>query len=254
MKLIINADDFGYSRGHNYGIVDCVTQGVVKSTTCLCTMEDTLHAFELAKQYPQIDLGIHLSLDLGRPVCEGKEVTSLIDEWGNFKHYDFGQLPTHWNMDEIEKEWRAQINKMIAFGLKPTHIDSHHHIHMHFPLFKLYVKLANEYHLAIRFHPRKLSASERAECENLIEGLKKADYFSSGFYDEGVSLDFFNDLSNLNDQTVEIMSHPAYLDHKILSNSKYNTKRSLECAYFMSEEIQVKLKECGIELISFNDL
>lgn len=254
MKLIINADDFGYSRGHNLGIVDCITKGMLSSTTCLCTMEDTIHAFELAKQYPQIDLGIHLTLDLGKPICDPKEVASLIDEHGDFKHYDFHQLPTCWNLGEVEKEWRAQINKMLDYGLKPSHIDSHHHIHMEPTLFPIYVLLAKEYDLAIRFHPRKLSENERIECESLIDGLKKAEAFSSGFYDEGVTLEFFETLLELNVETVEIMSHPAYLDHKILTKSKYNMKRSLELHYFMSEELKTKLEELNIQLINFKEL
>lgn len=88
MKLIINADDFGYSKGHNYGILDCIIGGVVSSTTILMTTPGTDHALELIKNNPSLDVGIHLSLDIGEPILNRNKIPSLIDSNGNFKKYD----------------------------------------------------------------------------------------------------------------------------------------------------------------------
>ncbi|MFV0396086.1 MAG: ChbG/HpnK family deacetylase, partial [Coprobacillaceae bacterium] len=63
MRLIINADDFGYSTGQNLGIIEGYKHGCITSTTLLTTMPGTNQAIHLAKENPDLDVGIHLSLD-----------------------------------------------------------------------------------------------------------------------------------------------------------------------------------------------
>ena len=68
MKLIVNADDFGLSRGTNYGIFDAHIRGIVTSTTLMVTMQEVDHAIELSKQAPDLRIGLHLNITLGRPL------------------------------------------------------------------------------------------------------------------------------------------------------------------------------------------
>ena len=68
MKLIINADDFGYSNGVNYGIIDAFKNGILTSTTCLTNMPGFNHAIQLAKENPNLGIGIHLTLTCGKPL------------------------------------------------------------------------------------------------------------------------------------------------------------------------------------------
>ena len=130
MKLIINADDFGYSRGHNYGILDCMLDGSVTSATLLMTTPGTEHALKLIKKNPFLDVGIHLSLDLGKPLSDRSDIPSLIDQKGKFNTYDLSKNMLNVNSDQVYLEWKKQINYAIDNGVSPTHFDSHHHIHM----------------------------------------------------------------------------------------------------------------------------
>ena len=81
-KLIVNADDFGISEGAVLGIIAAYQQGILTSTTCMMNMPYTDMAISLAKQHPQLGLGIHLVLTLGKPLTSNCK--SFIDENGNF--------------------------------------------------------------------------------------------------------------------------------------------------------------------------
>lgn len=253
MKLIINADDFGISRGQNFAIIDCYTQGVVKSTTLLATTPAFEHACQLAHQHTGLDIGVHLSLDLGEPVSPSAEIPSLLAE-GRFRRYASEAYQIDVEAEEAYIEWRAQIEKVLAAGIQLTHMDSHHHIHMMTNLFPVYVRLAREYDLAIRFHPRKWYASHFEQFAPLLEGLRRADLFLNTFYMHNLTPAFFGSIDADDDAIVEMMCHPAYLDQWLLTNSSYNVQRTVEAETLQAPETKTILSENKIEVISFQDL
>lgn len=85
-KWIINADDFGYSKGVNYGIIEAHQQGIVTSATLMANMPGATHAAALAKDKPNLGVGVHLVLTIGKPLTE--DVPSLIDKNGHFLRYN----------------------------------------------------------------------------------------------------------------------------------------------------------------------
>ncbi|MBP2100033.1 chitin disaccharide deacetylase [Enterococcus rivorum] len=255
MKLIVNADDFGFSKGQNYGIIDSFKDGIVTATTLMNNMPDTMHAYELAKANPDLDLGVHLALDVGRPISSIELVPSLVDEDGLFKKNPLAdKLNSPLNLREVYTEWKAQIDLMIDNDIQPTHIDSHHHIHMDPSLIETYLKLAKEYDLAIRFHPKELPKETIPLLNKMITDFRRADLFSSEFYLENVAVDFFYKLPLRTDKTVEIMCHPAYLDQTILTRSSYALERSIELEVLQSSEAKLILAENKVELINFKQL
>ncbi|MDR6997654.1 putative glycoside hydrolase/deacetylase ChbG (UPF0249 family) [Neobacillus niacini] len=141
IKWIVNADDFGYSRAVNYGILDSHLLGIVNSTTMMMNMPGVEHAVEIAKRFPSLGVGIHLVLTCGKPLVG--DVSTLVGNQGNFKSLssiDFDKL----SLQELEREWTEQI------GLEPTHMDSHHHVHTRKELLPIVQKLANRYELPVR--------------------------------------------------------------------------------------------------------
>lgn len=254
MKLIMNADDFGYSRGQNYGILECMLHGGVTSATLLTTTSGTKHAFELIKQHPHLDIGIHLTLDMGTPISAPATIPSLVNKDGLFPRYDLTKDTLGVDVDEVRKEWTAQIEYAINHGVQPTHFDSHHHIHMKEDIFPIFVELATKYQVAVRFHPRNFSPERKALFAAQIAHLPHADYFSNGFYEDGVSLDFFKNLPVTEDITIEAMCHPAFLDVQINTQSTYNTKRMEEVAVLTSPEMDKLIDALQIELISYGSM
>ena len=216
MKVLFNADDFGMTKGVTDGIITAFREGVVRSTTMMMNGLAVEHAVKLAKQHPDLKVGIHLVLSWGKPVHD--DVPGLLNEQGTFKFrntYRSMEIP---NLKEVEKEWRAQIEAFIATGLPLHHIDSHHHIHGWEPLKDIVIALATEYNGPVRFVPSLSNHPEILLTESLW----------LDFYAEGVSEHIFTALQELNAATVEVMTHPAYVDDDLRDASSYLIDREKE--------------------------
>lgn len=217
IKLIVNADDFGYSKGINYGIIEAHRNGIVNSTTMMMNMPGVNHAVDLAKENPNLKVGIHLVLTCGKPLLT--DVPTLVDENGCFKK-NRDILESNISLEELEREWTAQIEKFLETGLTLTHIDSHHHVHTVPKFLPVVQKLSKKYNLSVR-----------RVSDHAIEGVPPySDVFLHEFYGEGATYDFFEKIvTHVQDgQTVEVMCHPGFLDHEVLNNSSYAKDRVTE--------------------------
>ena len=126
-KVIINADDFGYSSAVNLGIIKAYKEGILTSTTLMANMPGCDEAINLAKENPDLGVGGHLVLTCGKPLTKGE---SFVDGKGDF--YSLTEYKKHRNEmsdEEIFQEWSYQIDYLMDHGLKLTHLDSHHHVH-----------------------------------------------------------------------------------------------------------------------------
>jgi len=218
IKLIVNADDFGLSPSVNHGIMDGYKYGIVNSTSMMMNMDWIEHAIHLAKNHPDLRIGIHLVLTCGRPVT--KSASSLVNEHGAFLSISELGRKAKVSLTEIENEWTAQIEQFLETGLKPSHLDSHHHIHTLKELQPVIRNISKKYRLPVRRNGKIP-----------IEGVEsRADISLFDFYNEGVREDFFNNLStHLEDgTTAEIMCHPGYLDNTLLNLSSYTFIRLTE--------------------------
>jgi len=246
MRLIINADDFGFSPSVNRGIVECYKSGLITSTTIMMNTPYTDEAIQLAKDNNITNIGIHLNLTYGPSVLPKEEIPSLVDNRGIF-HY-VCMLGYYTQYLDAKKELRAQIEKFLATGLTPTHLDHHHYFHEVPNILKAYLELAQEYNLPIR----AMTSEVRRQAE--IYGLKTTDTFSFDFHNSGVCLqtlqaihDHFHD----QDITMELLTHVGYIDPYTASQTGYLIRE---------EEIDIlrTAKDNGlwndIELISFKDL
>lgn len=230
IELIVNADDFGYSNGVNYGIIDAHRNGIVNSTTMLVNTPGVEHAALLAKQYPTLGVGVHLNLTFGKPVSEN--VSSLVNDTGQFSFKN----NTDVSLEEVEREWEAQIEKFLSLGLKPTHFDSHHHVHRRPFLAPVVKSLAEKYKLPVR----NVFVTNEEQIPLLTE------IFIDKFYGRNLSADVFKMLPEKvpAHSTVEMMCHPAYIDTFLKSNSSYCEERLTELDILTSVALPegIKLK------------
>ncbi len=169
--LIINADDFGRSHACNAGVLRSLTEGVVSSTTLMVPCPWALHAMQMLLEHPEISFGIHLTVisdvPLYRwgPLTAREKVPSLIDEAGFF--YSYERIPAFLaqaQLSELEVEFRAQIETVLATSLSPTHLDWHCLYNGgRADIFELTVKLAKEYGLAMRVFDRPTGEALRRQ-------------------------------------------------------------------------------------------
>jgi len=161
--LIINADDFGMCHAVNEAIRRVLQDGIVCSTSLMVPCPWALHAMHFLADHPEIPFGIHLTVISEwadyrwGPVTPGEKVPSLLDKGlpGQARYfYDFEHMPeflAQVRLDELEMEFRAQIQVVLAAGLLPTHLDWHClRIGDRADIFDLMLRLAREYGLALR--------------------------------------------------------------------------------------------------------
>jgi predicted glycoside hydrolase/deacetylase ChbG (UPF0249 family) len=157
--LIVNCDDFGMYDAINAAVVDSIETGIASSCSLMVACPAALPAMRLLRQRSQIPFGIHLTLvcDTARyrwgPVSAKEKVPSLLDDQGELFTWPGGHsaLLARARLDEIELEFRAQINTVADAGLTPTHLDFHCLADGgRDDIFGLTAALAAEYGLAVR--------------------------------------------------------------------------------------------------------
>lgn len=230
IKTIINADDFGMNPEVNEAISYCFEKRIITNTTLMVNMPYADEAVSMAKEKGFSErVGLHLNLTAGKPLTEEiRKMKLFCDEKGCF-HAGF-HLSTasrlHISKKEREAvaiEAEAQIRKYLAYGLPEKHLDSHHHAHTDFSVWKAVMPLVQKY----GFRSVRISRNmyEKTSFFNSIykkvynNGIRKmkvktADYFGS-YTDYEL---FFGRLDD--NATVEIMLHPLISREGILMDGK----------------------------------
>lgn len=133
-RLIVNADDFGMSRGITDAVILAHRYGFLTSASLMANMPSADYALERLAKAPRLGVGVHLNICAGKPILPSREVSTLVGRDGNF-HPPAAMVRSLWTWRasprEIEAEFRAQIRWMKDRSLTPTHADSHHHMHLY---------------------------------------------------------------------------------------------------------------------------
>lgn len=216
MKVIINADDFGLTEGINNGIIAAHKNGVVTRTTLIMNGTAVNHAVSLAKEYPSLKVGIHLVLSYGQPLSDNVDL--LIDSSKNFKFTKYEATLTHEEIKQVEEEWDTQIQAFLNTGLTLDHIDSHHHVHGLACLQPVIKRLYDKYQVPVRYTEQLKALS--------IQPLSGSLWLD--FYGEKATADLFEQLLKQQVDTMEVMTHPAYVDDALLNISSYTYERERE--------------------------
>ncbi|WP_328540253.1 polysaccharide deacetylase family protein [Streptomyces sp. NBC_00344] len=156
--LIINSDDFGMYHAINAAVVESIEQGIAGSCSLMVPCPWARHAMQLLRDRPEIPFGIHLTLICDsrayrwRPLSAREKVRSLLDAKGElFTPDESSVLLARARIEEVEAEFRAQIEAVAGAGLAPTHLDWHCLADGgRDDIFDLTVSLAAEYGLAVR--------------------------------------------------------------------------------------------------------
>ncbi|MFV0479896.1 MAG: chitin disaccharide deacetylase [Anaerorhabdus sp.] len=235
MKLIVNADDFGLSKGVNYGILECFRNGILTSTTMMMNAPAIEHAIDLMNRY-DLAVGIHLVATMFKPLTDAP---SLVKSDGTFDKVKMFDAAVEINEKELEEEWRTQISLFIEkTGGKPTHIDSHHHIHMEEKAKQVVLKLADEFQLQVRGY-------------NTPYGEKVL--FDETFYKEDITVDQLKKIIAQGD-IVEVMCHPAFVDNGLVNATSYAIQRKDELDTLLSDEVKTLIADKKVELITYQNI
>jgi len=285
-NLIVNADDLGWTDGVNRGIADAHRQGLVTSTSLLANGRAFDSALDVARGNPALGVGVHLNLSDGPPTASPENVRGLLNEMNCLEdgpetlllRIASRSLP----LEEIEREWDAQIQKVREAGIHPTHVDGHKHVQMLPGLFEIAVRLAKKHGIrAIRVSHEesrlravlatdgeqktgvvlkqgvqarglKLLAPDAREMANR-QGLVTTDYFC-GIAQTGVlhRTGVERLLESLPDGTTELMCHPGYFDDALhASPTRLQESRQTELQILTDPALRKLVATRGIRLISY---
>ena len=246
MKVIMNADDFGFSKGVNWAILEGFQQGILTSTSLMVNMPGFDHAVSLMKQYPDLlHVGIHLVTTAQYSIVKG--LKTLTDENDHF--YRDPQIIEKSDQSELDLEYQAQMDKFLATGLHPDHIDFH--VCTTPKQLKAAMKLAQKYNLPMRAQTQEIEA---ILAQN---GIRYAPCHIPDFYDHGtveMLLKLLNRSLKEQRESVEFALHPAYVDQTLLELSSYNIQRAKELATLMDPRVMGFIQEHSIEFIHFGNI
>jgi predicted glycoside hydrolase/deacetylase ChbG (UPF0249 family) len=249
-KLIFNVDDFGLSKGVNLGVIEAYENGPVRSTTIMAGGAAFDHGVALARENPGLKVGIHLTITADQSV--GGVYSTLTDGGGRFLPLSTIEKMARENrldLDEVEEEYEAQIQKVIKAGILPSHLDSHHHTHCLPGVFEVFLKVADRY--GIDWVRMTDGVSLKAKTSK----LKTTDGFESGFYGDGATFENLKKIiKEFPRKSLEIMTHPAYVDNTLYKKSSYHYKRMVELDVLTSKELKEFLAKGEYEVTSFSGL
>ncbi len=150
LQKIFNADDFGISKGVNAAIVKAHREGILNSASLMINQKYAAEAVKLAKEMPELEMGLHVNLTNEYPAASAQEIPLLVDGQGKLKNGFVNLLllsffkPRQLRL-QVEIEMRAQIAKYLTTGLPLQHLNSHRHVHMIPQIFKTMRKLQKEF-------------------------------------------------------------------------------------------------------------
>lgn len=249
-RLIVNADDFGRTRGINAGVLESHLAGIVTSATVMVlepAAEDGIS--QAIGRAPLLGLGLHFTLTGGGPSASepGRLPTLLLG--GRFARTLEG-LPREIPPEEIRRELEAQILRFERLaGSSPSHLDSHHHSALHPSIQGVFAEVARKRGLPVRASNVEARAALRAA------GVKTPDHFRDGFYGPGATAENLRaTLESLPDGTSELMCHPGHPDDALLAGSTYAQERERELALLCDPELPVILAREAIVRIDFRGL
>lgn len=264
--LIVHADDLAVAHSVDTASFEALDKNAVTSASVMVPCSWLMEVASYAKDRPDADLGLHLTLTSEwkvyrwGPVESKDKVGSLLDPAG-YLWPETGPAAQNIKPEEAEREIRAQIQRAIAAGIRPTHLDSHMGVLFSTPdLFAVYVKVAHEYNLPF------LAVRLPGSSSRLLSLLSEKDVvldsvvMANPAVRSGEWKDFYiNAVKNLKPGLTEIIVHLGHDDVELqavtLDHPDYGSVwRQRDYDFVTSADFKKVLKESHVVLVKWNDL
>lgn len=264
MKLIVRADDFGYTDIYNKGTIEAIENGIVTHAEIMFDTPGTIDSLEKIKEYPWISVGWHAHF-WGRPVLDPTEVPSMVNEEGRFKFRKDQSLKQTCNFEEVLKESRAQMELCISIiGRAPDVAGIQNNDS---PFEKARKQVCDEYGIKYNFFSKPDFNGVVVPCLDQYKDLEiympnQPATVYQVCYDDSYMIRkqydpvayYLNDEGNILDKKVAITAwHPGYLDPYILNESRMGEVRVVDVDALCSPVLKKWIIENKVELINMRD-
>ena len=265
--IIVHADDLGETHAVNAAAIKALQGGTINSASLMVPCPWFPEIADYAKSHPDADFGLHLTLTSERvyyrwgPVASADKVPSLVDENGYF-HHDWEQNQ-HVNPNDVEVELQAQIERALAMGVRPTHLDSHQYrlIMNGKELFDVMLRLAHKYKLPVfvtrdwfadypylqtSLGPGDIVLDHTVTIEPEVPPEKWAEFYLTA-------------LKNLKPGVTEFVIHPGYDDEELRAATQERSTwgsawRQRDYDFFTSDQFREVLAQQKVKLITWREL
>lgn len=245
-KLLLRADDLGFSEAVNYGIARTVRKGLIKNCGVMVNTDAAEHAAELFQSLPCC-LGLHCNISVGRPVSDPAGIPTLVDENGIFhtsRRYRSAEQEFA-DIEDLKRELGAQYLRFLElFGKKPSYFEAH----------------------AVASRNLGLALKQVAEKYGLFYQPSFQDFTLGGTYvintvmhsmepDYDARTALKAELSGAEDGRCYLyVCHPGYLDAYLLKNTSLTLPRADEADMLCDPQIRLWLEEQGFCLVTYDQL
>jgi chitin disaccharide deacetylase len=285
-ELVLNADDFGYTRGINEGIIRAHRDGILTSATLMANGTAFDDAVERARANPTLGVGCHLVLTGGFAVAPRREIPSLVDSEGRLPKSLAGFVARvssgNLRAEDIRQELRAQIEKIRRAGIQPSHLDTHKHTHAHPRVMAALAQVGREFGItrvrnpvenlrdswrtarsesAPLFLNMAASASVRLVASQFVSISAKYGLHSPNNF-LGLAITgrlgaaaLCRLIDTLPEGQTEIMLHPGISDAELaVTGSRLQRQRQIEMEGLLAPEAKRAVAQGGVRLISYREL
>ncbi|MBN1865936.1 ChbG/HpnK family deacetylase [Candidatus Sumerlaeota bacterium] len=281
-RVIITADDYGLCPVVNRAIEECAQAGGVTAACVIPNMDSREDAASFRKEYPSTSLGLHWNLTQGRPVSSPDSVRTLLDSEGRFlSQSDFKRRVRRHRIDtgEMKRELQAQYREFVDIAGPPDFWNSHQHIHVWLPVFRLFLDVARECGIRTMRCNRRVDVPHRfpraaqivrhpvrttkgwvkgfyaAKAEQEGFRMPKGLIYSPGYVSRHAKIEEIlrNPALRPEDTPAELMVHPATGIEPALFGEMLES-RLVEYAVLRDGGFRERLKASGILLCNFSVL
>lgn len=275
-RVIVNADDLGFSPGVNEGIIRAHREGILTSTTLAANMPAAADGIARLADAPGLGVGVHLNVSQGRPLS--KEGRALAGDDGMMNRSAMAVIRDCMLrprlLAAIRAEMDAQIRWAIDHGVRPTHLDTHRHSHAFAPIFRCVSQLARHYNIRfVRWYrealpgrdwPAAPSKQRRTSlllnclgaCNALIGRDLRGTHGTWGIEHTGLidAAWLTRAAERMPPGVTEIMTHPGARDDLGEGVSRLRQSRLAELAALCDAAVKEAFKHYGIELTHYGRL
>lgn len=264
-QLVVNADDFGFTPDVNEGIVDAHTNGILTATTLMANGAAFEDAVRLARDHPSLDVGCHLVLVGGNSLLDGKPLPATVPQL-------LAALARR--RIDVYGELRAQVQRIVAAGIRPTHLDTHKHTHLTPPVLEAVARLSEEFGIPWVRRPfdfpltaysgavpiSTLAASYAMSIlGRKFRGVLEAHHCRATNHFAGFQItgrfrtrELVELLAIIPEGSTELMCHPGRCSAALqAAPTRLKESRAAELAALTAPEVRVAIGRAGIELATY---
>jgi chitin disaccharide deacetylase len=254
--LIIKCDDLGSSTPANAAIEHAMREGIATSATLMVPPPS---ARDAAEHCHDLDVGVHLTLTSEYPTYRWRSITeaSSLHDADGYLPRTIGEVWAHADLTDVAREWQAQIEQALEWGVDVTHLDSHMDVHQldrHY--FALYLRLAEHYRLPVRVRQSGIGAALSSVPRSLAQhGVLTPDRLESAPWGDPARPALMKCIESRRKGVTEFMVHPVEPSEELFAYDTENAdSRVADAECLMDKSLRTAIAARGVTLIGFRPL